>query len=187
MHLIELRAALAAVVVLLAVGCNSPAAPTSSGPTAPASATPSATASGTAVASSSPSPSAAASSAEDLVVVIDGVEYTCSQMFTPTGEACPAPVQARWARWASGMQAYLDSDRLKLAREVLLPPLSTQQLLAFGLAACVTAETHTDGAAAAIPDFIAFVRDGRPDADEEAVEDMFLAALQHLCQDVPLE
>ncbi len=85
------------------------------------------------------------------------------------------------------MQTYLNSDGLRTPRTVLLPPMSTQQLLAFGFAACVTAEGHEGGAAAAFPEFLKFVRDGRPDADEDAVSEMYFAALQHLCKDVPLE
>lgn len=108
-------------------------------------------------------------------------------MFSPTGEDCPTRVQELWGRWSGGMQTYLDSDDLQTTRAALLPPLSTQQLLAFGFAACVTAEGHAGGAAGAFPDFLKFVRDGRPDADEKAVSDMYFAALQFLCRDVPLE
>jgi hypothetical protein len=183
----EMRAVLATTVMALILGCSSPSAPSGAGASAPPPSAPAASGTPTTAPSPEASPSGAASSPGDLVVVVDGVEYTCSQMFSPTGEDCPTRVQELWGRWSGGMQTYLDSDGLQKARAVLLPPMSTQQLLAFGFAACVTAEGKDGGAAKAFPDFLKFVRDGRPDADEAAVSEMYFAALQHLCRDVPLE
>lgn len=198
MSVIALRAAVAFATVALAAGCAAPVTPPSTGPGATASATTSPTEPPASVAATSaapttvaetpsPSSSTATSPGEDLVVVINGVEYTCSQMFSPSGEACPAEIQERWARWSGGMQTYLDSEELTTTREALLPPLSTQQLLAFGFTACVMAEDSPGKVAEASFAFLEFVREGRPDADEDAVTEMYFAALQYLCEDVPLE
>ncbi len=95
----ELRASLATAVVVLAVGCASPSAPASGGAAVTLPATTPATSTAPSTASSpSASPTGAASSPGNLVVIVDGVEYTCSQMFSPTGEDCPARVQELWGR-----------------------------------------------------------------------------------------
>ena len=85
MSIREHGATLVAAVAVLAVGCGSPGAPSGSAPAAPTASTPASSIGPTSPSSPSPAPSEAASSSGNLVVVIDGVSYDCSQMFSPTG------------------------------------------------------------------------------------------------------